>query len=110
MTKSSVFNYTYSLRYDTTFQCVVPDQPLHRWLAVSRFYVCRFVSPKFQLEGIEICRSWMEQIPVFNFLLIQINSFTNYQRGEMACVRIYVLFLVYIYIFFFVFFFCYKVF
>ena len=27
---------------------VVPDQPLHRWLVVSSFYVSRIVSPKFQ--------------------------------------------------------------
>ena len=47
-------NYMYCLRHDPAFQCVVSDQPLHRWLVFSRFYVCRFVSPKFQHEGIKI--------------------------------------------------------
>ena len=56
MTKTSVFKYTYCLRYDTAFHCVhvVSDQPFHRRLVVSRFYVCRNVSPKFQQGEIEI--------------------------------------------------------
>ena len=33
----------------------------------------------------------MLQFPIFNFLLIQINSFTNHQNGILACARIYFL-------------------
>ena len=56
MRETSVFKYTHRLLHDTVFQCVhvVPDQPLHRWLVVSSFYVCRIVSPKFQQGDIEI--------------------------------------------------------
>ena len=45
--------HMYCLCHDTAFQFVdvVPDQPLHRWLVNSSFYVCRIVSPKFQ-QGI----------------------------------------------------------
>ena len=48
MTKISVFKYTYCLRHVRVFQCVIQDQPLHRCLVVSSFYLCSFVSPMFQ--------------------------------------------------------------
>ena len=56
MTETSVFKYTHRLCHDTVFKCVhvIPDQPLHRWLVVSSFHVCRIVSLKFQQGDIEI--------------------------------------------------------
>ena len=48
MTIIGVFKYTYCLRHLTVFQCVIQDQPLHRCLVVSSFYLCSFVSPMFQ--------------------------------------------------------------
>ena len=33
---------------------VVSEQPLHRWLVVSSFHICRIVSPKFQQGDTEI--------------------------------------------------------
>ena len=46
------FKYTYCLRNGTAYQCVVSDQPLHRWIVVSS--ACSTVRLKFQLRGIVI--------------------------------------------------------
>ena len=90
----NVFKYTYCLRHDSVFQCVIQDQPLHRCLVVSSFYLCSFMNPMFQKGDMEIhkiCRWRMLQFPIFYFLLIQINSYTNHQNGILACARIYFL-------------------
>ena len=53
--------YTYCLSHDTAYQCVVPDQPLHRWLMVSSVY-------KISAGDIEIYKILYmmdAQIPIF---------------------------------------------
>ena len=70
MTETSVFKYTHCLCHDTAFQCVlvVPYQALHRWLVVSSFHLCRFMSLSFSREILKYINSVDNGCYTFQFL------------------------------------------